>query len=49
MDWREVFRRYVEVVGQCEGVAFLYRNEWSPEEWAAICEVLGLPENTEWH
>lgn len=41
-DWREMFFRYVEIVGQQEGVDFLHPDDWSPEEWAAIEE--GLPE-----
>lgn len=36
IDWRGMFRRYSETVGECEGVSFLYESDWSPEEWAAI-------------
>lgn len=40
MDWRDIFKRYVDLVGQAEGVTFLYEEDWSPEEWAAIQEAI---------
>lgn len=40
IDFREMFKKYVDIVGQCEGVDFLIPNEWTPEEWEALCELL---------
>jgi hypothetical protein len=36
IDWREMFRRYADIVGMQEGVSFLERYQWSAEEWAAL-------------
>lgn len=38
-DWRDAFRRYSELVGEYEGVDFLYERDWTPEEWKAIMEL----------
>lgn len=35
-DWRSMFNRYSGLVGESEGVDFLYPDNWTPEEWAAI-------------
>lgn len=35
-DWRDMFMRYIEAVGEAEGVTFLYESDWSPEEWQEI-------------
>jgi hypothetical protein len=34
-----MFRRYMNIVGEAEGVYFLDGSDWPPEEWAAIREV----------
>lgn len=41
MNWEEMFVKYVDLVGCYEGIAFLYREDWSNEEWAEF-ERLGL-------
>lgn len=35
-DWQDIFRRYVDLVGEYEGTIFLYDRDWTPEEWVAI-------------
>jgi hypothetical protein len=40
IDWKHIFTRYVDIVGQAEGVDFLYDYQWNEEEWEAIQEVL---------
>jgi hypothetical protein len=40
MDWQDMFRRYSDLVGEYEGIEFLYENDWTPEEWVAIQELL---------
>jgi hypothetical protein len=40
MDWREAFRKYVEIVGRAEGVHFLYPDDWPAEEWDEIVKVI---------
>lgn len=51
-DWRAMFKRYAEHVGEQEGTDFLWGpghenayghvigRQWSEEEWAAIAELL---------
>lgn len=39
LDWREMFRKYAEVVGRNEGVLFLEAQDWTDEEWSAIVEM----------
>lgn len=39
IDWRDAFKRYAELVGNYEGVDFLYDYNWTPEEWEAIMEL----------
>jgi len=39
IDWREAFKKYVDLVGDYEGVDFLYERDWAPEEWRAIEEL----------
>jgi hypothetical protein len=39
-DWREMFKRYAGIVGEIEGVYYLYPCQWSEEEQAAITELL---------
>ncbi len=36
-----MFGRYVNIVGEAEGVDFLYSTDWTPEEWAALTELVG--------
>lgn len=40
MDWRDMFIRYSNVIGQAEGVDFLYSDDWTEEEWKAIKEAV---------
>ena len=40
VDWREMFKKYIEVVGRSEGVHFLdHSSDWTAEEWQAIMEL----------
>ena len=44
IDWRRMFKKYVGIVGEHEGVDFLHDYEWSRKEWEALCELFpGLP------
>lgn len=36
LDWRDMFERYVNTVGDQEGAYFLRHVDWSDEEKAAI-------------
>lgn len=36
IDWRDMFRRYADLVGEEEGVDFLNRGDWSPAEQESI-------------
>lgn len=45
MDWRELFKKYLNIVGEWEGVTFLHEFEWTPEEWKEIQKVLYEAEN----
>lgn len=40
INWRDLFAKYVEVVGKNEGVDFLYRSEWPDDEWEAIATLM---------
>ena len=35
-DWREMFGRYLEIVGDAEGYTFIKETDWSAEELAKI-------------
>lgn len=35
-DWRAILVKYLAIVGRAEGVDFLYKHEWSPEDWQAL-------------
>lgn len=35
-SWRDIFIKYVELVGDYEGTSFLYERDWTPEEWERI-------------
>jgi hypothetical protein len=35
-DWRAMFAKYIRLVVMCEGVDFMYEEDWTPAEWAAI-------------
>lgn len=39
IDWRDAFKRYADLVGEYEGITFLYEGDWTPEEWKAIGEL----------
>ena len=39
LDWRDMFKRYSDVVSEAEGISFLYPLDWGAEEWEAIKEV----------
>ena len=43
-DWRDIFKRYLRIVSEAEGVSFLRSRDWTAEEWAAILEA----ENEAW-
>jgi hypothetical protein len=36
VDWREAFIKYINIVGDAEGVDFLRADDWTQEEWAAV-------------
>jgi len=36
VDWKEMFRKYADIVGDAESVDFLDAEDWSEEEWQAI-------------
>lgn len=38
-DWRAMFKKYVDIVGEAEGIDFLYPSDWSAEEWDEIQEI----------
>lgn len=42
MDWKAAFIKYAWLVGEYEGVDFLYRHDWSEFEWAEISEIRNL-------
>lgn len=31
-----MFAKYIEVIGDAEGVHYLHREDWTPDEWEAI-------------
>lgn len=39
MNWKEMFRKYSDIVGDAEGVDFLRKEDWTPEEWEAISSL----------
>lgn len=41
VDWKEMFKKYMEIVIRNEGVDFLYSYEWTEEEWAEIQKIGG--------
>ena len=49
MDWRDIFKRYIDVVGEQEGTDFLEKWDWSDEEWTEIEKVRSeRPLSTGW-
>ena len=46
MDWREMFGRYMARVIAEESVDFLWEQDWSAEEWAALGELAAEDEGT---
>jgi len=36
VDWRDIFKRYLNFVGNEEGVTFLYKENWTRAEWNVI-------------
>lgn len=32
IDWRDVFKRYADIVGEYEGLTFLTERDWPSEE-----------------
>lgn len=40
MNWRDVFKKYVYIVGECEGTTFIHHSDWTPEEWEEISQAL---------
>lgn len=40
MDWKEMFARYLKVVGDAEGVFFIDETDWSVDELAAIDKLI---------
>lgn len=47
VDWRGMFSRYIDAVGENEGVSFLYTGDWTEQEWAAIQALTDLPYSDE--
>jgi hypothetical protein len=41
VDWRDLFIKYVNIVGEAEGVDFLCVGDWTPEEWAEVDQARG--------
>jgi hypothetical protein len=39
IDWRHLFIRYTELVGENEGVDFLDRGDWTRTEWDTIWDA----------
>lgn len=39
LDWREMFAKYIDIIGVNEGVHFLERHDWTAEEWEGILDV----------
>lgn len=39
INWRSVFKSYVDYVGYYEGVDFLYEKDWTPEAWVEIQKI----------
>jgi hypothetical protein len=35
MDWREAFKKYINIVGMNEGVTFLHPEDWG-DDWPEI-------------
>lgn len=40
MDWREIFKKYINMVGEAEGVYFIDESQFTPEENAEIEKVI---------
>jgi len=40
INYKDILTKYFEIVVHEEGVYFLYKDHWTPEEWAAILEIL---------
>lgn len=40
LDWPDMFRRYADAVLTMEGVSFLYRGDFTDDEWRAIGEAV---------
>jgi hypothetical protein len=36
IDWRDMFKKYMRIVGEQEGVDFIHPNDWSDEEMTEI-------------
>lgn len=36
----KIFAKYVDLVGNYEGVTFLYESDWTPDEWKIISAIL---------
>ncbi len=39
-DYRAMLVKYMDLVGEAEGVYFTSRNDWTPEEWAEMSKML---------
>lgn len=42
VDWKTMFKKYANIVGEEEGVTFLHESDWSPEEWHELQQLSGL-------
>jgi hypothetical protein len=39
MDYRGMLKKYMRMVSHAEGVTFLYKYDWSPEEWVEMEKI----------
>ncbi len=44
-DWREIFKKYANRIGEEEGVYFLRRYDWTDEEWGLVNAAIEEMEN----
>jgi hypothetical protein len=39
LNWKELLLKYMEHVGECEGVYFIHELAFTPEDYAALMEI----------
>lgn len=40
LDWREVLKKYMDIVGRNEGTYFLFEWDWSEAEFAELVKAI---------